>query len=395
MTDKVKNTKVDIFSLFYKNSLAVETIIVFIIFQLLTGGMFMSFRNLSNLLMQGAICSIIAITMCLIIITCNADLSAGRFLGMLGMVAALLQVNTKLPSIVVVLIVYAIALIFGFAHGFLIGYMKLPAFIITLTTQLVFLGINQLVSGGKIVGPATGIIAEMGNGYIPHFSENYNDTTLILGAIVIVAYIYLTVAKERKNIKQGLTEPRWNKIAPKTAVVSILAALVTFVMYMHKGFSYAMIILFVLTMIVAYVSNNTKFGRYVFAIGGNANAASLSGINVSKEIFKLYVLHAVMVATAALVYLGRLGSATTASGNGYEFTAITGCVVGGTSIIGGRGTVVGAVVGTIFMAALDNGMSLMNVDASWQYIVRGIVLLFAIMMDSYANNRKAKTVQAA
>ena len=166
-------------------------------------------------------------------------------------------------------------------------------------------------------------------------------------------------------------------------------------MYMHKGFSYAMIILFVLTMIVAYVSNNTKFGRYVFAIGGNANAASLSGINVSKEIFKLYVLHAIMVATAALVYLGRLGSATTASGNGYEFTAITGCVVGGTSILGGRGTVVGAVVGTIFMAALDNGMSLMNVDASWQYIVRGIVLLFAIMMDSYANNRKAKTVQAA
>lgn len=395
MTDKVKNTKVDIFSLFYKNSLAVETIIVFIIFQFLTGGMFMTFRNLSNLLMQGAICSIIAITMCLIIITCNADLSAGRFLGMLGMVAALLQVNTKLPSIVVVLIVYAIALIFGFAHGFLIGYMKLPAFIITLTTQLVFLGINQLVSGGKIVGPATGIIDQMGNGYIPHFSENYNDTTLILGAIVIVVYIYLTVVKERKNIKQGLTEPRWNKIAPKTAVVSILAALVTFVMYMHKGFSYAMIILFVLTMIVAYVSNNTKFGRYVFAIGGNANAASLSGINVSKEIFKLYVLHAVMVATAALVYLGRLGSATTASGNGYEFTAITGCVVGGTSILGGRGTVVGAVVGTIFMAALDNGMSLMNVDASWQYIVRGIVLLFAIMMDSYANNRKAKTVQAA
>ena len=394
MTDKVKS-KVDIFGLFYKNSLAVETIIVFIIFQFLTGGMFLTFRNLSNLLMQGAICSIIAITMCLIIITCNADLSAGRFLGMLGMVAALLQVNTKLPSIVVVLIVYAIALAFGFAHGFLIGYMKLPAFIITLTTQLVFLGINQLVSGGKIVGPATGIIDQMGNGYIPHFSENYNDTTLILGAIVIVAYIYMTVSKERKNIKQGLTEPRWNKIAPKTAVVSILAALVIFIMYMHKGFSYAMIILFVLTMVVAYVSNNTKFGRYVFAIGGNANAASLSGINVSKEIFKLYVLHAVMVATAALVYLGRLGSATTASGNGYEFTAITGCVVGGTSIIGGRGTVVGAVVGTIFMAALDNGMSLMNVDASWQYIVRGIVLLFAIMLDSYANNRKAKTIQAA
>ena len=146
MTKAVKS-KVDIFSLFYKNSLAVETIVVFLIFQILTGGTFLSFRNLSNLLMQGATCSIIAITMCLVIVTCNADLAAGRFLGMLGMVAALLQVNTKLPSVAVVLIVYAIALIAGLSHGFLIGYMKLPAFIITLTTQLVFLGINQLISG--------------------------------------------------------------------------------------------------------------------------------------------------------------------------------------------------------------------------------------------------------
>ncbi len=394
MTGKVKS-KVDIFSLFYKNSLAVETIIVFLIFQILTGGTFMSFRNLSNLLMQGATCSIIAITMCLVIVTCNADLAAGRFLGMLGMIAALLQVNTNLPSIVVVLIVYAIALAAGLSHGFLIGYMKLPAFIITLTTQLVFLGINQLISGGRIVGPVSGIIDQMGNGYIPTISGTYNDTTLIIGAVVIVVYVILTVTKEKKNIAQGLIEPRWKKVVPKTIVISVLAAVVTFILFMHKGFSYAMLILFVLTLIVSYVSNNTKFGRYVYAIGGNANAAALSGINVSKETLKLYVLHALMVATAALVYLGRLGSATTAGGDGYEFTAITGCVVGGTSIVGGRGTVVGAVVGTIFMAALDNGMSLMNVDASMQYIVRGIVLLFAIMLDAYANNRKARTVQTA
>ncbi|MDO4275788.1 MAG: hypothetical protein Q4D16_19130 [Eubacteriales bacterium] len=394
MTDKIKK-KVDLFSLFYKNSLAVETIIIFLVFQILTKGMFMSFRNLSNLLMQGAICSIIAITMCLVIVTCNADLSAGRFLGMLGMVAALLQVNTKLPSIVVVIIIYVIALAAGLGHGFLIGYMKLPAFIITLTTQLVFLGINQLVSGGKIIGPATGIIDQMGNGYIPSISGKYNDTTIMIGAALIAVYIAMTIFKENKSIKQGLTEPRWEKIIPKTIVICVLAAAVTFVLYMHKGFSYAMLILFVLTLVVSYISNNTKFGRYVYAIGGNASAASLSGINVSKEVLKLYTLHAVMVATAALVYLGRLGSATTASGNGYEFTAITGCVVGGTAITGGRGTVAGAVVGTIFMAAIDNGMSLMNVDASLQYIVRGIVLLFAIMLDAYANNRKAKTVHAA
>lgn len=390
-----KQKKVDIFSLFYQNSLAVETIIVFVIFQIITGGMFLTFQNLSNLLMQGAICAIIAITMCMIIITCNADLAAGRFLGMLSMVGALLQVNTGLSSIVVVLIVYGIALAAGCVHGFFIGYMKLPAFIITLTTQLVFLGINQLISGGKIVGPASGIIDKMGNGYIPSISGAVNDTTLIIGAIAILIYVFLTIRREKKSISQGLIRPRWNRVIPKMIVIAILAALVTFVLFMHKGFSYAMLILFVLTLAVSYISNNTKFGRYIFAIGGNVDAASLSGINVKKEIMKLYLLHAVMVATAALVYLGRLGSSTTNSGNGYEFTAITGCVVGGTSITGGRGSVVGAVVGTIFMAAIDNGMSLLNVDASLQYIVRGIVLLFAIILDSYANNRKAKTVQAA
>ena len=387
--------KADLFSLFYKNSLLVEAIIIFGLFQIFTGGMFLTVRNLSNLLMQGATCSIISVTMCLVIITGNADLSAGRYLGMLAMVAALIQVNYgSIPSIVVVLIVFAIAIITGLWHGFWVGYMKLPAFIITLATQLVFLGVNQYISGGRMVGPVEGIIAEMGNGYMPSISGTSNDTTLILGALIIIAYVAFTVMKEKKSVRQGLSEKNWMRIVPKTALIVILAAVVTFILYSYKGFAYAMIILFVLTIAVSYISNNTKFGRYVYAIGGNKDAASLSGINVSKELLKLYVLHAVVVATAALVYVGRLSAAPTAGGNGYEFTAITGCVVGGTAITGGHGTVAGAVAGTLIMAALDNGMSLMNLDPAFQYIVRGGVLLFAIALDAYASNRKARTVQA-
>lgn len=387
--------KVDLFSLFYKNSLLVEAIIIFGLFQIFTGGMFLTVRNLSNLLMQGATCSIISVTMCLVIITGNADLSAGRYLGMLAMVAALIQVNYgSIPSIVVVLIVFAIAIITGLWHGFWVGYMKLPAFIITLATQLVFLGVNQYISGGRMVGPVEGIIAEMGNGYMLSISGTSNDTTLILGALIITAYVAFTVMKEKKSVQAGLSEKNWMRIVPKTALIVILAAVVTFILYSYKGFAYAMIILFVLTIAVSYISNNTKFGRYVYAIGGNKDAASLSGINVSKELLKLYVLHAVVVATAALVYVGRLSAATTAGGNGYEFTAITGCVVGGTAITGGHGTVAGAVAGTLIMAALDNGMSLMNLDPAFQYIVRGGVLLFAIALDAYASNRKARTVQA-
>lgn len=387
---------VDLFSLFYKNSLLVETIIIFLVFGLLTQGAFLQVGNLSNLLMQGATCSIIAITMCMIIITGNADLSAGRFLGMLCMVAAILQVTKpEIPSWVVLVLVYVIAIVAGLWHGAWVGYLKLPAFIVTLATQLVFLGINQFISNGRIYGPVTGVISQMGNGYLPDFGYSINIASLVVGFLCIVVYAALTVSKERKAISQGLSEARWNKVIVKMAAISVLIAAVTILLSMARGFSYAMIILVVMTMIVSYISNNTKFGRYVYAIGGNAQAAALSGVNVPKETLKLYVLHGVVVATAAMVYLGRLNSATTSGGNGYEFTAITGCVVGGTAITGGRGTVIGAVVGTMVMAALDNGMSIMNLNPALQYVVRGGVLLFAISLDAYANNRKAKTVQAA
>lgn len=394
MTNKSK--KVDLFSLFYKNSLLIEAIIIFAIFEVLTGGAFLQVGNISNLLMQGATCSIISITMCMIIITGNADLSAGRFLGMLCMIAAMLQVNRpELPSWLVLILVYAIAILVGLWHGFWVGYLKLPAFIITLATQLVFLGINQFISNGRIYGPVTGVISQMGNGYLPSFGQDVNVATLIVGFLIIAIYVILTVSREKKAVSQGMGESRWQKVLLKTGAVSILIAVITVLLSQHKGFSYAMIILFVLTMAVSYISQNTKFGRYVYAIGGNKSAAALSGVNVPKETLKLYVLHAVIVATAAMVYLGRLNSATTSGGNGYEFTAITGCVVGGTAITGGRGTVIGAVVGTMIMAGLDNGMSIMNLNPALQYVVRGAVLLFAIAMDAYANNRKARTVQEA
>ena len=389
-----KDQNLDLFSLFYKNSLLVEGIIIFLIFEIATKGTFLSFGNVSNLLMQGATCSIISITMCLIIITCNADLSAGRFLGMLCMVAAMLQVNMpQIPSWAVLILVYVISIAIGLWHGIWVGYLKLPAFIITLATQLVFLGINQLISNGRIYGPVSGVISKMGSGYLPSLGGNIIISSIIFGLAIIVVYILASVSGERKAIKQGLSKGQWGRIIPKLTVVSAFVALVTWMLSMHKGYSYVVIILAALTFVVSYISNNTKFGRYVYAIGGNAEAAALSGINVAKETVKLYVLHAVIVATASMVYLGRMDSATTAAGMGYEFTAITGCVVGGTCITGGRGSVVGAVAGTMIMAALDNGMSIMNMNPALQYIVRGAVLLFAIALDAYANKRKAKTIQ--
>jgi len=389
---KRDGAKIDAISFIYKNSILILAVAECIIFQLLSQGVFLTGRNLSNLLLQGATCSVIAITMSLVIITKNSDLSAGRLLGMFGMLAAIMQVKANISGIVVVVLIYAIAIFVGYWHGFWIGKMQLPAFIVTLTTQLIFFGICQFMSSGMTIGPVSGVIDVVGSGYIPHISKNYNDTSLIIGFTAAALYLFLAVLKEKKNIAQGLIQPRWNKVLAKVLLPVLAITCVSVVVFLNRGFSYSMLVLFLFTCVVTYIVSNTKFGRYIYAIGGNKEAARMSGINVSKEIIKLYILHTVLVATAALVYVGRVGNASTAAGQGYEFTAITGCVVGGVAISGGRGTVVGAVVGTMIMAGLDNGMSLLNLHPALQYIVRGIVLLCAISLDAVASDRKAKTL---
>lgn len=384
--------KFDLVSFISKNTILIMIVAECLIFQTLSSGLFLSSRNLSNILLQGATCSILAITMSLIIITRNSDLSAGRLLGLFGMMIAILQVKTQINSVILVAMVYVIALLVGLFHGFMIGKLQLPAFIVTLTTQLIFFGINQFISDGVTYGPVKGLVDLMGNKYIPHISETVKDTSLIIGIAAAVLYILITVMRERKSIAQGLIQPRWQKVIAQMILPLVAIICITLVAFSSQGFSYSMLILFAFACLVTFIVSNTKFGRYVYAIGGNKDAAKMSGINVAKELTKLYVLHTLMVATAALVYVGRVGQASTAAGQGYEFTAITGCVVGGVAITGGRGTVMGAVIGTLIMAGLDNGMSLLNLHPALQYIVRGCVLLGAIILDAVASNRKAKTL---
>lgn len=375
----------------YKYSLFLEVVIVFALFQFLTNGTFMSTRNLSNLMMQGATCSLIAVTMMLVIVSCNSDLSAGAVLGCIGTITATLQVNLAWGTGMTILGALAVGLFLGLWHGYWIAYKKLPAFIVTLATQLVVKGVNLLVGNGMAIGPVNPSFAFIGKEYLPTliFHEaGFHDTSLLLTVIFITVYIALSVSGERKRIAQGVIQPRWGRTILKIAVIAVVAFAVASIFIFYKGFPYAILLLLAVAAVVAYVVQNTQFGRYVFAIGGNAEAARMSGINNEKVIMQIYVLHSIVVSLASIVYLGRVGQATATAGTSFEFTAITGCVVGGTSIVGGRGNVVGAVIGTMLMAALDNGMSLLNMGQSAQYIVKGLVLMLAIAMDVISRNKK-------
>ncbi|MDC7288443.1 sugar ABC transporter permease [Blautia schinkii] len=376
---------------FDKVSLIVELLLVFITFQILTGGTFMTTRNLSNLLMQGATCSIIAITMMLVIVSQNADLSAGNVLGFMGVVAATMQVNLELGTSATILITLLTGLLVGLWHGFWIGYVKLPAFIVTFATQLIMKGLILLVGGGMSIGPVSPSFAVFGYEYLPNIigeETGFNLLSVILLVLAILCYIGFSIYNRRKKIKEGNPQYGMPIFIGQLVLVSAAIFLVGSIMAFNRGFSYAVLILVALALVFSFIVKNTKFGRYVFAIGGNRDAARLSGINIELNVLKIYVLHGLVTAVAAIVYLGRVGQAAATSGTGFEFTAISGCVVGGTSILGGRGNIIGVIIGTMLMAALDNGMSLLNLDATFQYIIKGMVLMIAIAID--VSSKKTK-----
>lgn len=385
----MKEKRGNITGLLYKNSLLIELIIIFALFSFLTNGTFISTRNLSNLMMQGVTCSIIAITMTLVIVSCNCDLSAGTALGCMGTIAAVIQVKAGFGTAVTLLVVAACSVVLGLWHGFWIAYKKLPAFIVTLATQLVLKGIILAVGNGASIGPMSDSFSKFGSSYLPNIGGgSVHITSLAIALAGCAIFVILSIRGEKRKIQQGLIEARWNKKIAKIVVVVAAILVVSGIFIFYKGFPYAIVVLIALAAVFHYVVNNTVFGRYVFAVGGNAEAAKLSGIKTEKINMQIYMLHSLIVGVASVIYLGRVGQATPTAGTSFEFTAITGCVVGGTSILGGRGTIVGAVIGTMLMASLDNGMSLLNMGQSSQYIVKGLVLMLAIAMDVISRSKR-------
>lgn len=386
-----KDKNKSIISYVYKYSLIIELVVIFVLFGALTGGTFLSTRNLSNLMMQGVTCSTIAITMTLVIVSCNSDLCAGTALGCIGTIAAYFQVKKGFSTPMSILMVVLICLLIGIWHAFWIAYKKLPAFIVTLATQLVLKGLILLVGNGAAIGPVTDSFALVGSQYIPNVSEaaSFNIPSACITVVICVLFVVMSIRGDQKKRANGIQLESNSKRMMKMIATLIVTLIICGIFVFYKGFPYAIILLVVLTGIFHFVVNNTSFGRYVFAVGGNAEAARLSGIKTERVVAEIYILHSLVVGVASVIYLGRVGQATATAGTSFEFTAITGCVVGGTSILGGSGTIVGAVIGTMLMASLDNGMSLLNMGQSSQYIVKGLVLMLAIAMDVISKEKEA------
>lgn len=375
---------------FFKSLLKQNTFMILIsivtiwtIFYFFTGGKFLTARNMSNLFRQMSITGMISIGMIFVIISNEIDLSAGSAMALLGGVAAILNVQFGLGVVPVVFITLMLGVLIGLWNGFWVS-LKIPSFIVTLAGMLAFRGILVGITGGRTIAPISKSFKVIGQSYIPTFASYF----VIL--ILIASIIFLEINDRKNKIKNEIEVENEKSLYFRIIGKSSAMILGVFLLNQYYGVPTPVMILIIFVAIFSFISKKTVFGRLMYAVGGNKEAVRLSGISVDRVKISIFIVHGLLVATAGLMLTSRLAAASVSAGTNAELDAIAACYIGGASTSGGIGTVFGAILGALVMASLDNGMSMMNVEPSWQYVVKGMILLLAVSFDILAKKKIQK-----
>jgi len=356
-------------------------IIVWVIFAALTDGIFLSPRNFSNLIRQTAVTGILSVGMGVVIIAGQIDLSVGSIVGLTGMVAVLAQASLHWGLVGSLLFGLLIGLVIGGLQGALTAYARIPAFIVTIGGLLVWRGVTKGISGGNTYPIAVRSFKALGQSYLSPASG------ILLMIVAVLGTIWFVLREHRSRGLHGL--PQWSPFGFLLRIAAPSVFIVGFVLALNEyaGIPVPVIIFLAVAFLGAFVMRHTVPGRYLYAIGGNPEAARLSGINSRVYIMGSFAALGVLAAIAGMIYTARVGSASPDAGTLLELDAIAACVIGGASLMGGRGTVMGALLGALFMASLDNGMSLRNVSDYIQDIVKGAILVAAVGLDTMGRRR--------
>jgi D-xylose transport system permease protein len=363
---------------------------IWLLFAAMTGGAYLNPQNFSNLFRQMTVTAFLAVGMVLVIVTGNIDLSVGKAAGFVSVIVAYLQANTWydlipnqpiLAAFLSVVIGIGVGTLFGFIQGYVISYFGIPSFIVTLGGLFIARGAILIVTQGKTIPanqPAFSVIAQ---GYLA-------PTLSWVVAALVIAFMFLNMFRSRQRKQQYGFELRSLGLdLTMTTFFSILMVAYVFLVNQYNGIQIPVLLVAVTAMIMAYISNNTRFGRYAYAIGGNREAARLSGINIKLNVLQVFTLMGFLVGVAGVVLASYVGYGTIAAGEGYELDAIAAAILGGTSTLGGVGTVFGALIGALIMSSLTNGLQIMNVQPAWQYLLKGLVLVLAVAADVYFKKR--------
>ncbi|GAP08128.1 MAG TPA: ABC transporter permease [Anaerolinea thermolimosa] len=364
--------------------------VIMAIFTITTRGTFISSRNISNLLNQTGYIAVLAVGMTLVIVIRHIDLSVGFLAGFLGAVAAIALVFWKLPTWVVIPLVLGLGVLAGCITAFLVAQLKIPSFVASLAGWLIYRGAILLVTAGTgtiIIPDAT--YNAIGNGYIPDIQviPGVHNLTLLLGVVAILLFIVNEISDRRKKLAYNFEVLSTDMFILKLLFMSGLIGAITWVLAGYNGLSWTVVVVLVVVAIYHFVTTQTVLGRHIYAIGGNPEAAELSGVSVKKLIYVVFGSMGMLSALSGILFSSRLQSATTTAGTLFELDAIAAAYVGGVSAAGGVGKVIGSIIGALVMTSLTSGMNLMGIDISLQYIVRGAVLAFAVIFDVTTRNR--------
>lgn len=378
-------------------------IAIMVFFQIVTNGTLLKPVNVTNLLLQNSYIVIMALGMLIVIVAGHIDLSVGSVMGFVGALAAVMIVEFDQPTIVTMLVCVAVGGLVGAAQGYWIAYWKIPSFIVTLAGMLVFRGASLWLLEGQSLGPFPREFQMIANGFVPDIfpaglgdavanllgQRQVNMLALLTGVVAAALIFWLELKKRAQNRAYGMdSEPPaffWARVGIIAfAVVFILFKLSTF-----RGLPNVLLTMGILTVLYAFFTERTVTGRRIYALGGNEKAAKLSGVKTERLTFLAFVNMGVLAAIAGMVFAARLNSATPKAGFALELDVIAAVFIGGASMSGGVGKIVGAVVGAFLMGVLNNGMSILGIGIDYQQMIKGLVLLAAVIFDVYNKSKQA------
>jgi len=367
-------------------TLIIAVVVIWVIFYFLTGGSYLDPQNISNLFRQMSVTSFLSIGMVLVIVTGGIDLSVGKLAGFVSVVCAYLQYfiwfkyfpdQPLLAAALSVICGLLVGTIAGAVQGYFIAFQGLPAFIVTLGGMWLFNGLILWRTAGKTIAAHQAYFSAIAQGYIPPIWG------LAIFVVILVLLVWNVFGTRRGKAKYGFSlRPLYLDLL-NTGIPAVLVLAYILSVNAYKGIPAPVLLLAVVAMVMIYVSNNTRFGRYAYAIGGNREAARLSGINITSVLFRVFILMGFLCGVAGIVLASYVGYGTIAAGQGYELDAIAACILGGTSPLGGVGTIPGALIGALIIGSLSTGLQMMNVVPAWQYVVKAIILVAAVLLDVY------------